>query len=376
MQIASIQTWHPSFNPGQPLIIAGPCSAESEEQLLKTCIGLEKKGIHMFRAGVWKPRTRPGHFEGVGAPAFEWIRSVKQQIDTPFCIEVANPEHVELALKNRIDVLWIGARTSVNPFMVQEIAEALQGVDIPVMVKNPVNPDIELWIGAIERLLKTGNNKVGAIHRGFSLARSHPYRNMPRWEIPIELKRRMPDLPLICDPSHITGNKSWLQRVSQHALDLNYHGLMVEVHHQPELALSDRAQQVTPDEMLNMMSKLKIRSEQIEDPEVFSSLEALRESIDHLDAEIIELLARRMDIAREIGLYKKENNIKIFQLERWIQVFNSRTEWAGQGQLGLEFTHELLQAIHKESINQQNKIMQNGEGALPVIDLKSIKLTG
>lgn len=369
MQIQPIATWSKVFPKSGPLIIAGPCSAESYEQLRETCVALAGNGVHMFRAGVWKPRTRPGNFEGFGEPAFDWIRAVKDELKIPFCIEVANPEHVELALKNDIDVLWIGARSSVNPFVVQEIAEALRGVNKPVMVKNPVNPDLELWIGAIERFMKTGNSQIGAIHRGFSMARSHPYRNMPRWEIPIELKRRMPELPLICDPSHISGNKTWLQRIAQHALDLNYHGLMMEVHYMPEKALSDAQQQITPLEATALLSSLKLRSASIQDPELFSSLEALRDAIDLLDAEIIELLSRRMEIAREIGHYKKDNDIKIFQLERWIKVFNSRTIWGEEGQLGSEFINELLQAIHKESIMQQNLIMQSEEEPLPAIDI-------
>jgi chorismate mutase len=355
------------------MIIAGPCSAESPEQLFNTCKSLSEQGVHMFRAGVWKPRTRPGNFEGMGEAAFGWIRETRKKFGIPFCIEVANPDHVDLALKNEIDVLWVGARTSVNPFVVQEIAEALRGVNIPIMVKNPVNPDLELWIGAIERFLKTGNSRVGAIHRGFSMARSHPYRNMPRWEIPIELKRRFPDLPLICDPSHISGSKTWLQRIAQHALDLNYHGLMIEVHHKPESALSDAQQQITPYEFSMLIQSLKLRSESINDPELFSSLEAFRDAIDLLDAEIIELLSRRMEIAREIGQYKKEHNIKIFQLERWIKVFNSRTGWGEQGLLGAEFINELLQAIHKESIAQQNLIIQRNEEPLPVLDIKNLK---
>lgn len=373
MQIQSITTWFNGFPAGKPMIIAGPCSAESPEQLYNTCRALSDQGVHMFRAGVWKPRTRPGNFEGIGETAFEWIRETRRKIGIPFCIEVANPEHVNLALKNEIDMLWIGARTSVNPFAVQEIAEALRGVDIPVMVKNPVNPDLELWMGAIERFLKTGNTRIGAIHRGFSMARSHPYRNMPRWEIPIELKRRLPDLPLICDPSHISGSKTWLLRIAQQALDLNYHGLMIEVHHDPVNALSDAQQQITPQEFQMLIQSLKLRSESINDPELFSSLEAFRDAIDLLDAEIFELLSRRMEIAREIGQYKKENNIKIFQLERWIKVFNSRTGWGEQGALGAEFINELLQAIHKESISQQNYILQRNEEPQPLLEINHLK---
>lgn len=341
----------------RPLIISGPCSAESREQVLETARALAETGIvKIFRSGLWKPRTRPDTFEGVGTAGLAWMKQVKEETGLLTCIEVATPEHVELSVTNDIDILWIGARTTVNPFSVQEIAEALKGIDIPVMVKNPVNPDIGLWLGALERINHAGIRKLIAIHRGFYTYDSKPYRNAPIWEIPIELMRLCPELPVICDPSHITGNSLLLESVSQKALDLEMDGLMIETHVNPKKALSDRSQQITPAELKELASKLVIRSHYPENAEFSDMLEQLRSEIDLIDAELIHLLSKRMHVVEQIGNYKKENNITILQIKRWNNVVRESMELGEKFGLSKEFLVKLLRVIHEESIQKQTEI--------------------
>lgn len=336
-----------------PFLIAGPCSAESEDQLLATARQLQGMGIRLFRSGVWKPRTRPGNFEGNGVTAFAWLQRVREETGLPVTIEVANPAQVHHALEHEIDVLWIGARTSVNPFMVQDIAEALKGSDIPIMVKNPINPDLELWIGALERIQKAGITTVAAVHRGFSSYEKTRFRYPPYWEIPIELRRRMPEIPLICDHSHICGSRKTLMPVAQYALDLNYDGLMTEVHHDPEHALSDAQQQLTPQAYHNLIGGLRFRNEFTDDQKFVETLDLLRHKIDEIDRELVELLARRMQISERIGDVKRKNNIAILQVARWNEIV--RNALAHGGELGLteEFVMKYLSALHKESIGRQ-----------------------
>lgn len=345
----------------RPLIIAGPCSAESAEQMLQTVKDFKTTGVNIIRAGAWKPRTRPGSFEGFGIESLKWIKEAGKHAGLPVITEVARPEHVEAALNAGIDMLWIGARTTVNPFLVQEIAEALPGVDIPVFIKNPVNPDIDLWIGSIERFLEKGIVKIAAIHRGFSSYENNVYRNKPNWEIPIELRRRMPQLPLICDPSHICGNTGMLHYVSQVALDLQYDGLMIESHCNPEVALSDAKQQLTPEKLSEMISLLVVRNNSVDDVFELSRLEDLRDQIDEIDDEIIDTLAMRMGVARQIGRYKKKNNVAILQPERWAEIFRTRTGNGMSKKLSREFLEKLYSIIHQESIFQQTVQMNTGE---------------
>jgi len=352
-----ISSW--GISDDRPFIIAGPCGAESEIQLLETAKQLANNNrIHLFRAGVWKPRTRPGVFEGVGEVALEWLKTVKQETGLPVSIEVAHPKHVEKALKADIDVLWIGARTSVNPFQVQELADTLKGVDVPVMVKNPVNPDIELWIGTMERFMNAGVKRIAAIHRGFSSYENSSYRNKPNWEIPIELKRRFPEVSLICDPSHICGSVEPLNYISQFAMDLNYDGLMIESHFDPNSALSDAKQQVTPQALNALLDNLILRDLKVDDVIILSKLEDLRDQIDEVDDQIIKTLANRMNIARNIGDYKRLNNVTILQPERWDEILDTRTHNGIQNKLTKEFILRLYSLIHEESIHQQTKMMQ------------------
>jgi len=344
-----------------PLIIAGPCSAESPEQLYTVAKAVKSLGINIMRAGVWKPRTRPNHFEGNGSEALQWIKQVKQEVDIQFAVEVASPLHVELALEAGIDILWLGARTTVNPFMVQEIANAMKGIDKIVLVKNPINPDLALWIGAIERVSHAGIQKLGAIHRGFSSFQKSRFRNQPLWQIPLELKAGYPDLPLICDPSHITGNRSMIFEISQKALDLGYDGLMIETHPNPDHALSDAAQQITPTRLAEILDQLRVSEKSSSNALFINRLEALREKIDHLDQELIETLATRSKLIEKIGEYKKENNVTIFQLERWNEIMKTRPEWGEEAELAKEFIRELYRVIHDESIRVQTVIMNKSE---------------
>ncbi|MDX2302879.1 MAG: bifunctional 3-deoxy-7-phosphoheptulonate synthase/chorismate mutase type II [Microscillaceae bacterium] len=343
----------------KPLIIAGPCSAESEEQLMETCRQLLDSKVDVFRAGIWKPRTRPNSFEGYGEKALPWVKTVKDELKVPFTIEVASPYHIEQALKYGIDILWIGARTTVNPFNVQEIADALKGVDIPVMIKNPINPDLHLWIGAIERIYNAGIRNIAAIHRGFSTLQNTKYRNIPTWQIPIELKTHLPEIPIICDPSHIAGRRDLLMEIAQKALDLNYDGLMIESHIDPDNALSDAQQQVTPHRLKEMLSELKIRivRDQNEDLEFINHLDELRDQIDNVDRELIEILKRRMALVEKACEYKRENNVTIFQVDRWNEIFRTRSEWAKKMSLNKDFITEVYKLIHIESIRTQTEVM-------------------
>ncbi|MFT5970195.1 MAG: chorismate mutase [Flavobacteriales bacterium] len=347
------------INKDKPYIIAGPCSAESELQLLQTAKQLQAIGkVSAIRAGVWKPRTRPGSFEGIGVPALDWLSTVKKETGLSVMTEVGNPHHVEAALKAGIDQLWIGARTTVNPFYVQEIAEALKGVDIPVMVKNPIHPEIGLWIGAIERFQTVGISNIAAIHRGFYTYESAPFRNEPKWEIAIELRHLAPNIPIICDPSHIAGKPELIKEVSQTAFDLNFDGLMVESHFQPERALSDKEQQVTPKFLAQLLDELVIRSDSSDNTEFQEHLRLLRTKIDQIDMDLLQVLAKRMNITAEIGKFKQANNVTIFQLNRWFEILESRKDWGTSKGLSENFVYELYQLIHKNSIRVQTDVMK------------------
>lgn len=345
-------------SPDKPIIISGPCSAETKNQVLKTCQQVALHGVDILRAGIWKPRTRPGSFEGLGATALPWLVQAGKETGLPTCCEVANAQHVELALKHGIDILWIGARTTVNPFAVQEIAEAAKGSAIPIMIKNPVNPDLDLWQGGIERIYGAGINKIAAIHRGFSVYNSPKYRNQPQWEIPIELRRRMPELEIICDPSHIAGKRALLYEIAQHALDLNFDGLMIESHITPDEAWSDAKQQVTPDNLAKLLAQLTTRQLDTNNLDYINTINHFRELIDNIDNQTLELLARRMKIVREIGGYKKESNIAVLQIERWIHVRSSFLGKAEQFEISKAFLEDMINTIHKESIRQQTEIMR------------------
>jgi chorismate mutase len=342
------------------LLIAGPCSAESENQLLETAQALRSSGkVQIFRAGIWKPRTHPAGFEGKGEEALKWLRNVKQLMDFMTAVEVGSPRHVELALENQVDVLWIGARTTVNPFMVSEIAQAVKGSDVAVMVKNPVNPDLDSWVGAIERIHQAGIKKLAAIHRGFFFFHKTPWRNAPMWEIPIELKRICPCLPIIVDPSHICGKTDLIRDISQKALDLEMDGLMIEVHIHPEQALTDGEQQLNPIEFDDLIKHLIIRQKinNLDD----DTLERLRLEVDELDQELIEILARRMAMIDEIGHYKNQNHLTILQIKRWQQMLTDRLESGSQLGLDKEFMHRLFQLVHDESIRRQQRIFNSNK---------------
>ncbi|MCB2219798.1 MAG: bifunctional 3-deoxy-7-phosphoheptulonate synthase/chorismate mutase type II [Bacteroidetes bacterium] len=339
-----------------PLVISGPCSAETEEQVVSTAKMLAKiPQVKIFRAGIWKPRTRPGMFEGVGEIGLTWMNRVQSETGLKVAVEVANPPHIEMALKHNIDILWIGARTVVNPFSLQELANALKGIDIPVMVKNPVNPDINLWIGAIERVINAGITRLAAVHRGFYFFDKSPYRNAPMWEIPIELKRLFPRIPVICDPSHICGERELLQGVAQKALDLEMDGLMLESHINPDSALTDPQQQVTPEELEHIIGKLIIRAEK-GNREFESKLEELRSEVDKIDAELIHILSRRMELVDELGYYKRDNNITILQLKRWSNIVRDRLKTGLNSGLEKDFLQKLLEIVHNESIRRQTEI--------------------
>jgi chorismate mutase len=357
LNISKISDWEIDANT-EPLIIAGPCSAETEDQVIETAIKLKELGIKILRAGIWKPRTRPNSFEGVGSIGLEWLKTAKKETGMLISTEVANVKHVYEALKAGIDILWIGARTTANPFAIQEIADALKGLNIPVLVKNPVNPDLELWIGAIERLSNAGLTKIGAIHRGFSNFEKSIYRNTPQWQIPIELKTRIPDIPLICDPSHIGGKRELLKDLSQKAIDLSFDGLMIEAHPNPDAAWSDSQQQVTPDELNQLLTKFILRKVK---PLGISldTLEDLRFKIDKCDDEIIRQLERRMEIVISIGKYKKENKMTILQANRWDSIVKKTIEKANQIDLNPDFISKIFKTIHQESIHKQTIIMNS-----------------
>lgn len=343
----------PGIEEKRPLVIAGPCSAETEEQVMDTAKQLAAKGMKIFRAGIWKPRTKPGGFEGVGVEGLAWLKEVKKETGMYVSTEVATAKHVYECLKAGIDILWVGARTTANPFAVQEIADALKGVDIPVLVKNPVNPDLELWIGAMERINNAGLKRLGAIHRGFSSYDKKLYRNLPQWHIPIELRRRFPNIPIICDPSHIGGKRDLIAPLSQQAMDLGFDGLIIESHCNPDCAWSDASQQVTPDVLAYILDMLIIR----ETSQSTENLNELRRQIDELDNQLLDLLAKRMRISREIGLYKKEHDMPILQATRYDEILNKRVEQACNMDMDGEFMKTILAAIHEESIRQQMVII-------------------
>lgn len=342
---------------GKPLVIAGPCSAETEEQMLETARQIKKEGFaHVLRAGIWKPRTRPGSFEGMGEAALPWLQAAKEETGLPVAIEVANPQHIELALKYGVDILWVGARTTVNPFNVQELAEALRGVDVPVLVKNPVNPDLQLWIGALERLNQAGVKKLGAIHRGFSNAQETKYRNSPMWNIAIELKTLFPELPVIGDPSHMAGKRSLLFEIAQRALDLNYDGLIIESHRDPDKAWSDASQQLTPPALAEMLHELHVRKESYP-TDYQSQLEVVRGKIDHLDRELLENLANRMSLVEKLAEYKRDNNVAAYQVDRFREVLETRAAWGKSLNLYPNLVDELFKLVHMESIRKQTEVM-------------------
>ncbi len=343
-----------------PFVIAGPCSAEGEEQVFNTVREIVKHTggkVHMLRAGIWKPRTRPNSFEGVGEIGLPWIKAAGKEFGLPVTVEVANPEHVEVALKNEIDVLWIGARSTVSPFTVQEIADSLRGVDIPVLIKNPINPDLELWLGAIERFYQSGIKKLGAIHRGFSSYEKTIYRNQPMWEIPIEMRRRFPQIPIIVDPSHIGGTRELIQLLCQQAMDMGFDGLMIESHINPDKAWSDAKQQVTPQRLGEILNSLNIRQPNMAD-DGLKPLNDLRARIDRIDDYIIELLGERMGISEEIGVVKKQNDLAIHQSERWAHIVKRALEKGKTGGLTEEFILKMFQQVHNESIRHQSKVME------------------
>lgn len=344
----------------RPWIVAGPCSAESQEQLLTTAHAL-KDSVQLFRAGVWKPRTRPNSFEGMGEKALEWLQIVKQETGLAIATEVANAQHVEKCLKAGVDVLWLGARTTVNPFYVQEIAEALQGVDIPVMVKNPLHPELSLWIGALERLQKVGVSQLSAIHRGFFTQEQSAFRNEPKWEMPIELKRQCPDLPILCDPSHITGNTSMIQEISQTAMDLNMDGLMIETHCSPSEALSDANQQLTPQQLQVLLARLVHKKEVVNNQNFNDYLDSLRTEIDTVDGKLLSILKERTALVQEIGKYKKANEVTILQIERWFEILKTRQEEGALQGLNSKMVSELFELIHKHSVLIQTAIMKEEE---------------
>ena len=337
----------------RPIVIAGPCSAETEEQVMGTAHELARKGCHMFRAGVWKPRTKPGGFEGNGEKALPWMKQVKEETGMLTATEVATPEHVELALKYGIDILWVGARTSANPFAMQALADSLRGVDVPVFVKNPVNPDIELWIGAMERINQAGIKKMAAIHRGFSSYDKKIYRNLPMWQIPIELHRRIPELPIICDPSHIGGSRELIAPLCQQAMDLGFDGLIVESHCSPDKAWSDAKQQVTPEVLDYILSLLVIRDE----TSTTEGISQLRKQIDDLDNQLMELLAKRMRVCREIGQYKKEHNMTVLQAARYNEILEKRGAQGALCGMDAQFVAKVFEGIHEESVRQQIEII-------------------
>ncbi|MFZ5552463.1 MAG: chorismate mutase [Bacteroidota bacterium] len=355
LDIIPLKDWFPGYK--RPLIISGPCSAETEEQLFNTIRKLKQTGIQIIRAGIWKPRTRPNMFEGVGKPGLQWLKTAGIENGLLTSTEVANAEHVEEALKAGIDILWIGARTTVNPFSVQEIADALEGTDIPVFVKNPVNADLQLWIGALERINKTGIKRIAAIHRGFSSMEKKHYRNAPMWEIPIELKTLIPELDIICDPSHICGRRDTIQEVAQKALDLDFSGLMIESHICPDEAWSDAQQQVTPVQLAEILGQLVVREKNNEDIEFSSKLEELRAEIDKIDEAIVQYISTRMDVAEKIGEYKRDNNVTILQLKRWEEILNTRSSLGKVLGLSDDFLKKYLELIHKESIKRQTSVM-------------------
>jgi chorismate mutase len=353
----NLRNWLDAFGLDHPLVIAGPCSAETEDQVLKIAHQLKNTDATVLRAGIWKPRTRPGNFEGVGALGLNWLQKAKAETGMLTTTEVANANHVDLALKHDIDILWVGARTTVSPFIVQEIAEALRGTNKTVLVKNPVNPDLALWLGAVERFYEAGIKNLGVIHRGFSSYEKTRYRNNPEWQIPIDLQNRYPDLPLILDPSHIAGRRDIIFDLCQTALDLNYDGLMIETHYDPDNAWSDAAQQITPQSLHQMTIDLRIRIEEGDAVEFKNKLATLRTKIDVMDHKLLEILGKRMKIADEIGALKKQNNVAILQTKRWNEILGKMILEGEDNHLSEEFILRIFKAIHLESINHQKKVI-------------------
>jgi chorismate mutase len=361
MSIIPISQWFGNTL-NRPLVIAGPCSAESFDQVMQTALAIAKIGrVDVLRAGVWKPRSRPGTFQGAGEPALDWIVEAKKQTGLPLAVEVATPQHLEVAMKYGVDMFWVGARTTSNPFSVDELASAMRGIDNPVLIKNPIHPDLELWIGTIERFAKNGVKKLGAIHRGFSPFQKSIYRNVPKWEVVIDLKSNMPELPIICDPSHIAGKSELIKDIAQKSLDLAMDGLMIETHINPRQALSDARQQVTPDELKTILTELSFRKASPTTPEFIDLLESLREKIDSLDNQLLDLLSQRMDIVKKIGEYKLKNNVAIMQLRRWESMIKSRVEVGNAMGLDEDYVKDLLRLVHKESIRKQAEIISPKE---------------
>ena len=344
----------------RPLIISGPCSAETEEQVVETATRLAKTGkVDVLRAGIWKPRTKPGMFEGIGVKGLPWLANARKITGLPIAVEVATAKHVEMALQFDVDILWIGARTTVNPFSVQEVCDALRGTNVPVLIKNPINPDLELWSGGIERLQKAGVKEIGMIHRGFSNYGNTEFRNAPMWHLPIEMKRRFPDMLIICDPSHICGNRTGLQEIDQKSIDLDFGGLMIESHIDPDKAWSDAKQQVTPERLAEMLGELIWRTETSDEKEFVTALSKLREQINHIDDELLVLIGQRMKIADKIGEYKRENNITILQTNRWNEILEKAFVKGSKLGLSKDFITKYFDAVHMESISHQNKIMND-----------------
>ena len=354
-----MRTWLNNFNLPHPLVIAGPCSAETEEQVLKIARELKDSKVSVYRAGIWKPRTRPGGFEGVGEIGLKWLQKAKAETGLQMAVEVANAAHVKLALEHDIDVLWIGARTTVNPFAVQEIADALQNTDKIVLVKNPVNPDLALWIGGVERLYNANIKNIGVIHRGFSTYEKTKYRNNPEWQIAIDFQNRFPDIPLIIDPSHITGNRDMIFQVTQEALDLNYDGMIIETHIDPDNAWSDAAQQVTPTRLKQIIFDLTIRKETDDADDYQLRLAKLRSKIDEFDAKLLDVIGKRMKVAEDIGALKKEKNVAVLQNKRWNEILEKMVNDGSQKGLSEEFILQFFKAIHQESISHQEKIFNS-----------------
>jgi chorismate mutase len=356
LNIVPLKDW--GFNFKKPLIISGPCSCETEEQMMETAKRLADKGVDVLRAGIWKPRTRPGMFEGIGKEGLSWLVNAGKEIGKPVAVEVATAQHVQDCLELGVDILWLGARTTVNPFSVQEVADALKGVDIPVLVKNPINPDLQLWLGSMERVNKVGIKRLGAIHRGFSSYEKSKYRNKPMWELPVELRRLYPDMPIIVDPSHICGGRELIPSVAQKALDLDFDGLMIESHRDPDNAWSDASQQVTPERLGEILSNLVVRHSKLDDYEE-DKLDALRAKIDRIDNYLLEIMGERMEIAKAIGEFKRDNGITILQSNRWDEIVNDRISKGAKKELTEDFVKELFEAVHQESIRHQTKVMNN-----------------
>ena len=354
-----MRSWLENFNLPHPLVIAGPCSAETEGQVLKIAHELKDTDVTVYRAGIWKPRTRPGMFEGVGAIGLGWLKKVKEETGLLTATEVANKDHVKLAIENDVDILWIGARSTVSPFIVQEIADALEGTDKIILVKNPVNPDLSLWLGGVERLYTANIKNLGLIHRGFSTYEKTKFRNIPEWQIAIEVKNRFPDLPIICDPSHIAGRRDLIFDLSQAALDLNFEGLMIETHSDPDNAWSDAKQQVTPARLVEIMKDLKVRKKTTEEEAYKHELNTLRAQIDVVDQTLLDTLGKRMKVAKEIGNLKLANNVAVLQNKRWNEILGKMILEGQERELSEEFILRVFKAIHQESINKQEKILNS-----------------